>query len=104
MTDKKKKRKKKEKKVPEAFSIFPRASTMLITCTSNFGMTSFLQQALLNRNVFIKSGNKIWWIVYIYCNQRNPHFKNLWEDEEIDDDDDNDEEIDNNKEEKEEEE
>jgi hypothetical protein len=73
----------KRKKKIEAFSIFPRASTTLINCTSNSRKTWFLCQVLLNRRVFIEAGSKIRRVIYINCNQRDAHFNHPWENEEI---------------------
>jgi len=66
----------------QRFSIFPRASTTLITCASNSGKTWFLRQVLLNRRVFIEAGEAIRRVVYVNCNQRDVGFSHPWEAEE----------------------
>ena len=91
MTNKRKiKKEKKTTAATTAFSIFPRASTTLITCASNSGKTWFLRQALLNRRVFIEAGETIQRVVYINCNQRDAQFSHPWETEEVQDDEDDD--------------
>jgi len=89
----------------DRFSIFPRASTTLISCASNSGKTWFLRQVLLNRQVFIEDGENVRRVVYVNCNERDSHFSHPWEAEEEKDDDkdddnsggDNDDDNDNGK-------
>jgi hypothetical protein len=66
----------------DRFSIFPRASTTLITCATNSGKTWFLRQVMLNRRVFIEAGETVGRVVYVNCNQRDAMFSHPWETEE----------------------
>jgi len=84
----------------DRFCIFPRASTTLISCTSNSGKTWFVRQVLLNRRVFIEDGENVRRVVYINCNERDAHFSHPWEaeeekrDKEEEEDDDSDDDSD----------
>jgi hypothetical protein len=83
------------------FSIFPRASTTLITCASNLCKTWFLRQVMLNRQVFIEAGETIWRVVYINCNQKDVHFTHPWETKKADEENEEEEEVEEEKEEEE---
>ena len=83
------------------FSIFPRASTTLITSASNLCKTWFLRQVMLNRQVFIEVGETIWRVVYINCNQKDVHFTHPWETKKADEENEEEEEVEEEKEEEE---